>query len=87
MIGSLVVLVPVVLFCFGFGTGSYVGALVPGALLAGAVILYQQHTPTGDEVDAWAVIWVVASAVGVVLYLAGVAFGRASRRAPSDGQS
>jgi hypothetical protein len=87
MLEPLILLVLVALFGFGYGTRSYAGAFVPGAVLVCAVILYQQRTPTGDEVDALPAIFVVASGIGALLYLAGVALGRRSRRSSSDGAS
>jgi 4-hydroxybenzoate polyprenyltransferase len=83
MFESVILLVLVGLFSCGYGTQSYVGALVPGVLLVCAVILYSQSTPTGDEVDAQPAIYVVASGLGVLLYVAGVALGRRSHRPSS----
>jgi hypothetical protein len=62
-------------------------ALVPATVFVCVVILYQQSTPTGDEVDVQPAIYVVASAIGVLLYLGGVALGRRLRRSSSDGAS
>jgi hypothetical protein len=78
MLDRSILMVIVALFGFGFGTRSYVGAFVP-TILVFAVILYLQATPTEDEVGAWSAIWVVVSAVGVLVYLAGVALGRRFR--------
>jgi 4-hydroxybenzoate polyprenyltransferase len=79
------ILVFVLLFGFGYGTRSYVGAFVPGAVLVFAVFLYQQSTPTGDEVDVLPAAFVVASGLGVLIYLGGVALGRRLRRISPDG--
>jgi 4-hydroxybenzoate polyprenyltransferase len=84
MFESVILLVLVGLFGFGYATRSYVGALVPGVLLVCAVIVYSQHTPTGDEVDVQPAIYVVASGIGVLLYLGGAALGRRSSRSSSD---
>jgi hypothetical protein len=83
---ELTLLVLIALFGFGYGTRSYVGALLPGAVLVWAVILYLHRTPTGLEVDLDA-IFVVASGTGVLIYLAGMALGKRSRRGSSDGAS
>jgi putative effector of murein hydrolase len=87
MLEPLLLLALVALFGVGYATRSYVGAVVPVAVLALAVILYQQRTPTADEVDVLPAIFVVASGIGVLHYLAGVALGRRSHRGPSDGAS
>jgi 4-hydroxybenzoate polyprenyltransferase len=85
MFESFILLVLVALFGFGYGTRSYIGVLVPGVLFVCAVIIYRQHTPTGDEVDVQPAIYVFATGIGVVLYLAGVALGRPSPRSSSGG--
>ena len=87
MFESLILLMLVALFSFGYGTRSYAGALIPGVLLVCAVILYSQSTPTGDEVDVQPAIYVVASGIGVLLYLGGVALGRRSGRSSADDAS
>jgi 4-hydroxybenzoate polyprenyltransferase len=78
MFESFILLVLVALFSFGYGTRSYVGALVPGVLFLCMVILYSQSTPTGDEVDVQPGIYMVASGLGVLIYVGGVALGRRS---------
>ena len=82
----------VVLFAFGFGTRSYVGVLVPGAVFVCAALLFLQstHPPstrTPDEVDVLPAVFLGASAIGVLVYVGGVALGRRSRRPPSDSAS
>jgi hypothetical protein len=77
---SIILLVLFVLFAFGYGTRSYVGALVPGVLFVCAVILAWQSTPTGDEVDVQPTIFAVASGLGMLIYAGGVALGRRLRR-------
>ena len=84
MLESFVLLVLVALFGLGYATRSYLGALVPGAVLVWAAIGYQQRTPTDDEVGVLPGIFLVASIVGVLLYLVGVALGRRSRRTTSS---
>ena len=85
MLEPLTLLVLAALFGFGYATRSYVGVLVPGVVLVCAVILYSQSTPSGDEVDVLPAMFVLASSLGVLLYLAGVALGRRQGRSSSDG--
>ena len=85
MLEPLTLLLLAALFGFGYATRSYVGALVPVVVLVCAVILYSQSTPSGDEVDVLPAMFVFASGLGVLLYLAGVALGRRQGRSSSDG--
>jgi hypothetical protein len=80
MFESLILLILIALFGFGYRTRSYVGASVPGLLFVSAVVLYSQSTPTGDEVNVQPAIYAVASGLGVLIYLVGVALGRRSHR-------
>jgi len=69
-------------FVIGYSTRSYVGAAVPLTLLALAVVAFAGRTETGDEVDVQPFIVLVASTIGVLVYLGGVALGRRSRPTP-----
>jgi hypothetical protein len=84
MLESFILLMLVALFGFGYATRSYLGAVVPGAVLALTAIVYQQSAPTDDEVGVLPGIFLVASIVGVLVYLGGVALGRRSRRTTSS---
>jgi hypothetical protein len=85
MFESFILVVLIALFAFGYGTSSYVGVLVPGVLFVCAVILYWQSTPTGDEVDVQPAIYAIATGLGVLIYVGGVALGRRARRQSSHG--
>jgi hypothetical protein len=80
MLEPFVFLMLIALFAVGYGTRSYVGAFVPGIVLVFAVVAYQGRTPTDDEVGVLPAIFVVASVIGVLVYLGGVALGRRSNR-------
>jgi hypothetical protein len=73
---SIILLGVAILFAAGYGTRSYVGALIPGILFVLALIGFSQSTPRGDEVDVQPAIYAVASGIGLLLYLGGVALGR-----------
>ena len=74
----------VALFGLGHSIGSCVGTLIPGAALLWAAIVYAENTPTDDEIGALYTGLLVASVIGVVIYLGGVALGRRRRsRAPN----
>jgi hypothetical protein len=85
MFESVILLVLIALFAFGYGTRSYVGVLVPGVLFVCAVILDRQSTPTGDGVDVQPAIYAVASGLGVLIHVGGVGLGRRARRQSSHG--
>jgi hypothetical protein len=76
MLELFVFLMLIALFAVGYGARSYVGVLVPGIVLVFAVVAYIGQTPTDDEVRVLPAIFVVASVIGVLVYLAGVALGR-----------
>jgi hypothetical protein len=81
MLESLTLLVFIALFASGYGTRSYVGALVPGVIFVCAVALYLgRPPPSGDEVDVLPGIFMIVCGIGVLLYLAGVALGRRLHR-------
>jgi hypothetical protein len=84
MLEALLLLVLVALYGTGYLTRSYIGALLPGVMLLCGVIAFQHSPQTGDEVDAQAAIYVIAPAIGVFVYLSGVASGRA-RSKPRGG--
>jgi 4-hydroxybenzoate polyprenyltransferase len=84
MLESLILVALVVLFGVGYSTRSYLGALVPGAVVVWAAIAYAQRTPTDDEVGVLPAIFLVASIVGLLVFLGGVALGRRSRLTPSS---
>ena len=75
----------VALFGLGHAIGSCVGTLIPGAALLWAAIVYAENTPTDDEIGALYTGLLVASVIGVVIYLGGVALGRRRRRRAPNG--
>jgi NhaP-type Na+/H+ or K+/H+ antiporter len=75
----LVVLVFAVLYVAGYTTRSYVGVLIPLLLFALAIVSYLNAEPTGDEMDAIPGAMVIFTAIGVLIYLGGVALGRRTR--------
>jgi len=67
----------------GFGTARYRAALLPAVASIAAVVSFAADPPPGehpDEVDVWAGLWVVFSALAVVVSLAGAAVRRRARR-------
>jgi hypothetical protein len=86
MLGTVTPVVLIALFAIGYGTRSYVGALVPGVIFVCAVALYvDRGPPSGDEVDVLPGMFMIACGIGVLLYVAGVALARRSCRSSSDG--
>jgi hypothetical protein len=77
-------LVLAVFFIAGYQSRSYVGVLVPGAVVVFAVDAYRHRIPSGDEIDVLDGVFVVLSVVGVLVYLTGVALGRRVRRGSAD---
>lgn len=66
-------------FMLGARTRSYWSALVPVALLVFAIAQYRTYEPTGDETDALPLVFMIGSGLGVLVCLAGTAFGRRFR--------
>ena len=70
-------------WALGYGTARYWWALVPAVVLVFAVLSFAADPPPGeypDEVDVQAGLFIVFSAVAVVVCLAGAAVRRRSRR-------
>jgi hypothetical protein len=68
-------------FVLGYGTGSYLAALLPAASLIASVVNYGVNPPAGtDEVDVLPGLWIAASAIAVTVCLGGAALARRSRR-------
>ena len=84
MLEAFVLLGWIALFALGYGTRSYIGSVLPLAVLVWAVIAYQQNMPTNDEIRVLYTAYVVASAIGLLIYLGGVALGRRPRSRPSE---
>ncbi len=66
-------------FWLGARTRSYWSVLAPVALVVLAVALYRGSEPSGDEVDAIPLVIMIGSGLGVLVCVAGVAFGRRYR--------
>jgi hypothetical protein len=65
----------------GYGTASYRAALLPAASLVAALVRYAADPPAGaDEVDVLPGLWVVFSAVAVLVCLGGATLRRRSRQ-------
>ena len=84
MIEFATLVVLAVFFIAGYESRSYVGALIPGAVAVFALASSLHSTPTGDEVDVLDAVFLAASLLGVLVYLAGVAIGRRVRRGSAD---
>jgi hypothetical protein len=68
-------------FGLGYGTGSYVAALLPAASFIASAVNYGVNPPAGtDEVDVLPGLWIAASAIAVTVCLSGAALARRSRR-------
>jgi hypothetical protein len=76
MLEALILGAWVALFGLGYAIRSYVGTLIPGAALLWAAIVYAENTPTDDEIGALYALLLIASLIGVMVYLGGVALGR-----------
>ena len=68
-------------FVLGWATGSYLSVLLPTASLIAAVVSYAVDPPPGtDEVDVLPGLWILGSAIAVIVCLGGAALTRRSRR-------
>jgi hypothetical protein len=68
-------------FVLGYGTGSYLAALLPAASLVASVVNYGLNPPPGtDEVDVLPGLWIAASAIAVTVCLSGAVLARRTRR-------
>lgn len=85
MLEALILLGFVAAFGLGYGTRSYVGVVLPVAVVVWAAIVYQQNMPTADEIRVVYTVFLAASILGVLVYLGGAALGRRSRRKASAG--
>ena len=68
-------------FWLGARTRSYWSLVAPVALLIFFISQYRAYEPSGDEMDALPLIYMVGSGLGVLVCVAGVAFGRRYRPA------
>jgi hypothetical protein len=66
-------------FWLGARTRSYWSAVLPVALLVFAIAQYRGYEPSGDEIDALPLLFMLGSGLGVFVCLAGAAFGRRFR--------
>jgi hypothetical protein len=68
-------------FFLGYGTGSYLAALLPMASLIASVVNYGVNPPAGtDEVDVLPGLWIAASAIAVTVCLGSAALARRASR-------
>jgi hypothetical protein len=68
-------------FVLGYGTGSYLPALLPAASLVASAVNYVANPPPGtDEMDVLPGLWILGSAIAVTVCLGGAALTRRSRR-------
>jgi malonyl CoA-acyl carrier protein transacylase len=82
---DLIVFVLFIAAPFGLGarTRSYWSALAPVALMVFAIAQYRAYEPSGDEIDALPLVFMLGSGLGVLACLTGAAFGR-RYRPPAD---
>jgi hypothetical protein len=78
MFELVVLLILVASFGVGYGSRSYVGAVIPMGLVVLAVVGFMNRGSIEDEVEYLPGIYLVASVVCLGLYLGGVALGRRS---------
>jgi len=68
-------------FVLGYGSGSYLAALLPTASLIASVVNYGVNPPAGtDEVDVIPGLWIGASVIAVTVCLGSAALARRTRR-------